>query len=55
MRPILAALFVFLPWSFLGAQQNTEGAGVSAAATGGARPPRAATGGDADPLEAHLR
>ena len=40
MRPILAAVFVFLPGSFLGAQQNTEGAGDSAAATGGARPPQ---------------
>ena len=40
MRPVLAAIFVFLPGSFLGAQQNTEGAGDSAAATGGARPPQ---------------
>jgi hypothetical protein len=40
MRPILAALLVFLPGAFLAAQENTGGAGDSAAATGGARPPQ---------------
>ena len=40
MRPLLAALFVFLPGAFLAAQQNTGGAGDSEAATGGARPPQ---------------
>jgi len=40
MKPVLTALFVILPGAFLGAQINTGGAGDSAAATGGARPPQ---------------
>lgn len=40
MKSLAAALLLFLPCAYLSAQQDTGGAGDSAAATGGARPPQ---------------